>query len=162
MTGPAEKLHSLSIVVNGETANVLVTPRELLCDVLRDRLGFTGTHVGCGTGQCGSCTVIIDGETVRSCLTLAVQVDGAAIETIESVSNAGELHPVQQAFHEHHALQCGFCTPGIVIAAVAMFRENATPSDEQIATMLQGHLCRCTGYRNITEALRSVAHAGDH
>lgn len=158
----AEKLHPLSIVVNGEATAVSVSPRELLCDLLRDRLGLTGTHVGCGTGQCGSCTVIIDGETVRSCLTLAIQAEGSTIETIESVSAPGELHPVQQAFHEHHALQCGFCTPGIVIAAVAMFRENAAPADEQIATMLQGHLCRCTGYRNITEALRSVAHAGEH
>jgi carbon-monoxide dehydrogenase small subunit len=161
MTVPAEKPHFVSVTVNGERANLHVSPRRLLADLLRDDLGLTGTHVGCGTGECGSCTVIIDGETVRSCLTLAVQADGASIETIESVGSSGRLHPVQQAFHTHHALQCGFCTPGIVISAVALFRKNTKPADAEIAEVLQGHLCRCTGYRNMIDALRSIAHAED-
>jgi len=161
MTIPAEKSHFISVTVNGERAILHVSPRRLLADLLRDDLGLTGTHVGCGTGECGSCTVIIDGETVRSCLTLAVQADGATIETIESVGSSGRLHPVQRAFHTHHALQCGFCTPGIIISAVALFRKNTRPADAEIAEVLQGHLCRCTGYRNMIDALRSIAHAED-
>jgi aerobic-type carbon monoxide dehydrogenase small subunit (CoxS/CutS family) len=158
MTGAKEL--SISVVVNGEARQVKVAPSRLLSDFLRDDLGLTGTHVGCGTGECGSCTVIVDGETVRSCLALTVQADGATIETIEGVAKSGEMHPVQQAFQAHHALQCGFCTPGIVVATVAMLRDNATPREQDVTDMLQGHLCRCTGYANIVKALRSIANGG--
>jgi aerobic carbon-monoxide dehydrogenase small subunit len=156
----AEKAHSISLVVNGTATELEIPPQRLLSDVLREDLGLTGTHVGCGTGECGSCTVIVDGEPVRSCLSLAVQADGTTVETIEGIGKAGALHPVQQAFHDHHALQCGFCTPGIVVAAVALLRSNKSPTDEDLAKLLQGHLCRCTGYSNIAEALHSVAKAG--
>ena len=160
MTMTSAKELSISVVVNGEARQATVPPSRLLSDFLRDDLGLTGTHVGCGTGECGSCTVIVDGETVRSCLGLTVQANGATIETIESVAKSGEMHPVQQAFHAHHALQCGFCTPGIVVAAVAMLRNNAAPPEQDVTDMLQGHLCRCTGYANIVKALRSVANGG--
>jgi aerobic-type carbon monoxide dehydrogenase small subunit (CoxS/CutS family) len=157
-----ENKRLITLTVNGEPLEAVVPPRQLLCDYLREDLGLTGTHVGCGTGECGSCTVIIDGETVRSCLTLAVQADGTAVETIEGVGSKGAMHPVQQAFHACHALQCGFCTPGIVVAAVALLRNTAAPRREDVANMLQGHLCRCTGYANIVEALHSVTTAGGH
>lgn len=150
-------LHGIAVTVNGEPSDAAVPARLLLSEFLRDRLGLTGTHVGCGTGACGSCTVLLDGAPVRSCLVLAVQADGAAIETIEGVGAPERLHPVQQAFHDHHALQCGFCTPGLVMAAVALFRAAPRPAPEALEAMLQGHLCRCTGYRNIAEALASVA-----
>jgi aerobic-type carbon monoxide dehydrogenase small subunit (CoxS/CutS family) len=157
-----EKKLLISLTVNGEPQQAFVPPRQLLSDYLREDLGLTGTHVGCGTGECGSCTVIIDGETARSCLMLAVQADGTAVETIEGVGKQGAMHPVQEAFHTCHALQCGFCTPGIVVAAVALLRNVATPRREDVADMLQGHLCRCTGYANIVEALRSVTNTGGH
>lgn len=150
-------LHRIAATVNGEPAEATVPPRLLLSELLRDRLGLTGTHVGCGTGACGSCTVLVDGAPMRACLMLAVQADGATIETIESVGGPEGLHPVQQAFQDHHALQCGFCTPGIVMAAVSLFREDPQPSPEALDAMLQGHLCRCTGYRNIAEALATLA-----
>jgi aerobic carbon-monoxide dehydrogenase small subunit len=162
MTATTERRFSVSVFVNGEPRQATVSSRRLLSDFLREDLGLTGTHVGCGTGECGSCTVIVDGETMRSCLSLAVQSDGAAIETIEGIAKAGEMHPVQQAFHAHHALQCGFCTPGIIVAAVAMLRNNAAPQERDVTNMLQGHLCRCTGYANIVEALHSVANGGGH
>jgi aerobic carbon-monoxide dehydrogenase small subunit len=146
----------ISVVVNSESHEVSVPSARLLSDFLRIDLGLTGTHVGCGTGECGACTVLVDGAPIRSCLSLAVRADGRSIETIESFGEEGMLHPVQQAFHEHHALQCGFCTPGFVTAAVALLRKNSEPSDEDIFTLLQGHLCRCTGYSNIVEALRSL------
>jgi aerobic carbon-monoxide dehydrogenase small subunit len=146
----------ISVVVNSESHEVSVPSARLLSDFLRIDLGLTGTHVGCGTGECGACTVLVDGAPIRSCLSLAVRADGRSIETIESFGEGGMLHPVQQAFHEHHALQCGFCTPGFVTAAVALLRKNSEPSDEDIFTLLQGHLCRCTGYSNIVEALRSL------
>jgi len=162
MTMTSEKQFSVSIVVNGEPRQATVSPRRLLSDFLREDFGLTGTHVGCGTGECGSCTVIVDGETARSCLSLAVQADAATIETIEGMAHGGEMHAVQQAFHAHHALQCGFCTPGIVVAAVAMLRNKAAPQQQDVTDMLQGHLCRCTGYTNIVEALRSIANGGGH
>ncbi len=160
MTIADKKQVPISVVVNGEQTEASVAPRRLLSDFLREDLGLTGTHVGCGTGECGSCTVMVDGEAVRSCLSLAVQADGASIETIEGIGKPGHLHPVQEAFHAHHALQCGFCTPGIVVSAVALMRGNASPNDDDISNMLQGHLCRCTGYANIVEALRAVANGG--
>lgn len=150
------KQFSISLVVNSETREASVPPSRLLSDFLRVDLGLTGTHVGCGTGECGACTVLVDGTPIRSCLSLAVQADGTSIETIESFGTEAQLHPVQQAFHEHHALQCGFCTPGLVTAAVALFRKNKALGDEDIFTLMQGHLCRCTGYYNILEALRSL------
>lgn len=157
MTGATQ---DVVLAVNGAPVAQAVAPRLLLSDLLRDTLGLTGTHVGCGTGACGSCTVLLDGEPVRSCLILAVQADGTRIETIESVGTPERLHPVQQALHEAHGLQCGFCTPGIVMSAVALFRETPRPDASAIGTMLQGHLCRCTGYRNIVRALQAVCTAG--
>ncbi|MFC7052045.1 (2Fe-2S)-binding protein [Hansschlegelia quercus] len=151
----------MTLTVNGERSDHAVRPRLLLSELLRDTLRLTGTHVGCGTGACGSCTVLLDGEPVRSCLTLAVQADGSEVETIESVGTPEALHPVQAAFNKSHALQCGFCTPGFIMSAVALFRRSAKPSGEQIDSMLQGHLCRCTGYRNIKEALRSAAETAE-
>lgn len=153
---------AIALTVNGQQIECAVRPRLLLSELLRDELRLTGTHVGCGTGACGSCTVLLDGEPVRSCLTLAAQADGAVIETVESIGTPDNLHPIQAAFRAHHALQCGFCTPGFLMSAVALFRRTPHPTDPEIDTMLQGHLCRCTGYRGITEALRSVANAGEH
>ena len=155
----SSSLNDLRVIVNGEPVFAAVPSGRLLADFLRDELGLTGTHIGCGEGPCGSCTVLLDGEPVRSCLMLALQAQGCSIETIESVGTSAELHPVQAALHEHHALQCGFCTPGLVMSSVAMFRANPQPSRGEIATMLQGHLCRCTGYRNIIEALETLAGA---
>jgi aerobic-type carbon monoxide dehydrogenase small subunit (CoxS/CutS family) len=155
----SSSLNDLRVTVNGEPIFAAVPSGRLLADFLRDELGLTGTHIGCGEGPCGSCTVLLNGEPVRSCLMLALQAQGCSIETIESVGTSTELHPVQAALHEHHALQCGFCTPGLVMSSVAMFRTNPHPSRGEIATMLQGHLCRCTGYRNIIEALETLAGA---
>jgi len=160
--------HPIRLTINGETVAWQARPRLLLSELLRDGLGLTGTHVGCGTGVCGSCTVLLDGQPVRACLLLAVQADGSSVETIESVGEsagesaggAGRLHPVQEAFQAHHALQCGFCTPGIVMSAVALFRATPRPDRAAIETLLEGHLCRCTGYRNIAAALASVAESG--
>ena len=151
----------VSLRVNGQDTASTVSPRLLLSELLRDELRLTGTHVGCGTGACGSCTVLLDGEPVRSCLVLAAQADGAAVETIESVGTPEALHPIQAAFRAHHGLQCGFCTPGFIMSAVALFRRSAQPTRNEIDEMMQGHLCRCTGYRNIVEALVSVAKAGE-
>lgn len=148
---------TVSVTVNGQPARRSVAANRLLSELIRDDLHLTGTHVGCGTGACGSCTVLLDGEPVRACLVLARQADGASIETIESVGTPEALHPIQAAFRAHHALQCGFCTPGFVMSAVALFRRNARPTAAEIERVLQDHLCRCTGYRNIAEALHAVA-----
>jgi aerobic-type carbon monoxide dehydrogenase small subunit (CoxS/CutS family) len=153
----SSSLHDLKLVVNGQTISAKVPAALRLADFLRDELGLTGTHIGCGEGPCGSCTVLLAGDPVRSCLMLAVQAQGCSIETIESVGSDTELHPVQAALHQHHALQCGFCTPGLVMSAVSLFRANPHPSRNEIATMLQGHLCRCTGYLNIIEAMETLA-----
>ena len=157
MTSPAAPI---ALMVNGQRTGCTVRPRLRLTELLRDELRLTGTHVGCGTGACGSCTVLLDGGPIRACLVLAVQADGAAVETIESVGTPESLHPVQAAFRAHHALQCGFCTPGFIMSAVALFRRSPRASEAEIAATVQGHLCRCTGYRNITDALHSVANAG--
>ena len=127
--------------------------RRLLVHFLRDDLGLTGTHVGCDTGNCGACTIHLDGEPVKSCMLLAVQVDGAAITTIEGLAPDGELTPLQRAFNEHHALQCGYCTPGMLMSATALLERNAHPSEEEVRIALQGNICRCTGYWNIVEAV---------
>jgi aerobic carbon-monoxide dehydrogenase small subunit len=151
-------LPEVTLTVNGEARTVDIEPRELLVYVLRERLGLTGTNVGCDTSSCGSCTVLLDGESVKSCTVLGVQAAGAEVTTIEGLAGPdGSLHPVQQAFHEHHALQCGYCTPGMVMAAVSLIEEGAAGSEEQIRHGLEGNLCRCTGYHNIVKAVEAAA-----
>jgi carbon-monoxide dehydrogenase small subunit len=149
----------VSIAVNGERREAEVEPRQLLVYFLRDQVGLKGTSVGCDTSSCGACTVLVDGESVKSCTVLAVQADGAEVTTIEGLAENGELHPVQQAFHEQHALQCGYCTPGFVMATVSLLRENPNPSEEEIRHGLEGNLCRCTGYHNIVKAVQAAAEA---
>ena len=148
---------SISVTVNGTRHERTVEPRLLLSDFLRHELGLTGTHVGCEHGVCGACTVLLDGEAVRSCLMFAVQSDGQAIETVEGLAAGNELHPIQQAFHACHALQCGFCTPGMLMTLVPFLRDHPRPSEPEIRTVLSGHLCRCTGYANIVDAVRAAA-----
>ena len=143
--------------LNGEVAEVDVEPRELLLDTLRDRLAMTGTHAACEQGACGACTVLIDGNGARSCLMFTVQVGGSEVRTIEGVGSPGSLHPIQQALSEHHGLQCGFCTPGIVLTALELFETDPHPSREQIVEWMSGNLCRCTGYINIISALEALA-----
>ena len=150
----------VAITVNGERREAEVEPRQLLVYFLRNQIGLTGTNVGCDTSSCGACTVLVDGESVKSCTVFAVQADGAEVTTIEGLADNGELHPVQQAFHEQHALQCGYCTPGFVMAAVSLLRENPSPSEEEIRLGLEGNLCRCTGYHNIVKAVQAAAEAG--
>jgi carbon-monoxide dehydrogenase small subunit len=145
------------LTVNGTRREVEVEPRELLVYVLRERLGLTGTNVGCDTSSCGACTVLIGGESVKSCTVLGVQADGLDITTIEGLATNGELHPVQQAFHEQHGLQCGFCTPGMVMASVSLIAENPKPTEAEIREALEGNLCRCTGYHNIVKAVQQAA-----
>jgi len=152
-------LRRVAITVNGARHELELEPRELLVYVLRERLGLTGTNVGCDTSSCGACTVLLDGESVKSCTLLGVQADGAEITTIEGLARNGELHPVQQAFHESHALQCGYCTPGMVLATVSLLAESPHPSEEEIRSALDGNLCRCTGYHNIVKAVQAVAGA---
>lgn len=148
---------ALELTVNGRTYREEVQPRLLLSDFLRHRLGLSGTHVGCEHGVCGACTIRLDGAAVRSCLLLAVQADGCAIETVEGLAANGELHPLQEAFREHHALQCGFCTSGILMAAADLLEQDRTPTRDEIVDMLSGHLCRCTGYEPIVDAIAQVA-----
>ena len=145
------------LTVNGARHELDIEPRELLVYVLRDRLGLTGTNVGCDTSSCGACTVHVDGASAKSCTLLGVQADGAEITTIEGLARNGELHPVQQAFHDHHALQCGYCTPGMVMAAVSLIDEGGATSEEAIREGLEGNLCRCTGYHNLVAAVQDAA-----
>jgi carbon-monoxide dehydrogenase small subunit len=147
----------ISLSLNGVEESVEVETRETLADVLRNRLGFTGTHVGCASGVCGACTVLLDGISVRSCLLLAVQVDGVHVETVEGLTAGPRLHPIQEAFRQYHALQCGFCTPGFLMTALELLRENADPSACEIREAIGGNLCRCTGYVNIVRAIRAAA-----
>jgi carbon-monoxide dehydrogenase small subunit len=148
----------ISLEVNGTRVDGSVEPRLLLADFLRDEVGLTGTHLGCEHGVCGACTVQFDGAPVRSCLMFAVQADGHQIATVEGLApSAEELHPIQQAFHEYHALQCGFCTPGILMTVEAFLRDHPDPTPGQVKTMLSGNLCRCTGYQNITTAVLEAA-----
>jgi len=149
----------VTVEVNGTTYSHDVEPRLLLVHYLREDCGLTGTNVGCDTSSCGACTVHLNGESVKSCTVLAVQADGAEVTTIEGLAQNGELHPVQQAFHEQHALQCGFCTPGMVMAAVSLLEESPSPSEEEIRHALEGNLCRCTGYHNIVRAVQAAASA---
>jgi 2-furoyl-CoA dehydrogenase 2Fe-2S iron sulfur subunit len=148
---------TVELTVNGRRYREEVEPRLLLSDFLRHTLGLTGTHVGCEHGVCGACTIRLDGVAVRSCLLLAAQADGSAIETIEGLAADGELHPLQEAFREHHALQCGFCTAGILMAATDLLEREGTPTREEMVDMLSGHLCRCTGYEPIVHAIAQVA-----
>jgi carbon-monoxide dehydrogenase small subunit len=150
-------VRSVSITVNDEVRSLELEPRELLVYVLRERLGLTGTNVGCDTSSCGACTVLLDGESVKSCTLLGVQADGHEITTIEGLATNGALHPVQEAFHREHGLQCGYCTPGFVMATVSLLRESPRPSEEQIRHALEGNLCRCTGYHNIVRAVQAAA-----
>jgi aerobic-type carbon monoxide dehydrogenase small subunit (CoxS/CutS family) len=150
----------VALTVNGTLHELDLEPRELLVYVLRERLGLTGTNVGCDTSSCGTCTILLDGESVKSCTVLGVQAEGTTIRTIEGLAGAdGALHPVQQAFHEHHALQCGYCTPGMVLAAVSLIESGHASSEEEIRNGLEGNLCRCTGYHNIVKAVHAAAGA---
>jgi aerobic carbon-monoxide dehydrogenase small subunit len=147
----------VQVTVNGERRESVVEARTLLVHWLRDELGLTGTHIGCDTTNCGACTVHLDGESVKSCTVLAVQADGAEVTTIEGLAPESGLHPLQDAFWEKHGLQCGFCTPGMIMAAADLLRRNPNPSDEEIRHGLEGNLCRCTGYQNIIEAVKAAA-----
>jgi carbon-monoxide dehydrogenase small subunit len=149
----------LRVTVNGRELEREVEPRMLLVHFLRDELGLTGTHVGCDTSSCGACTVRLDGGAVKSCTVFAFQADGLEVETIEGLAKDGELHPLQRAFHEHHALQCGYCTPGMIMAATEILARNPNPTDDEIRKALEGNLCRCTGYHNIVEAIKAAASA---
>jgi carbon-monoxide dehydrogenase small subunit len=151
------KAHPISITVNGDRYQRSVEPRLLLSDFLRHDLGLTGTHVGCEHGVCGACTVLFDGEPVRSCLVFAVQADGHEVRTVESLGTIEELHPLQKAFQEKHALQCGYCTPGFLMTLVPWLAEHPAPSDDEIREAISGNLCRCTGYQNIVEAVKMAA-----
>ena len=152
-----ETSRTISVEVNGTTYEREVEARRLLVHFLRDDLDLTGTHVGCDTGNCGACSVILNGTLVKSCMLLAVQANGASIETVEGLSDGEELTALQQAFNEHHALQCGYCTPGMLMSATALLRENPSPSEDEIKKALQGNICRCTGYWNIFEAVKAAS-----
>ena len=150
----------IALTVNGTRCEAAVEPRQLLAYFLRDQLGLKGTNVGCDTTSCGTCTVLVDGESVKSCNVFAVQADGCEVTTVEGLATGDELHPVQQAFHEQHALQCGYCTPGFVMATISLLKENPNPSEAEIREGLEGNLCRCTGYHNIVKAVQAAARAG--
>jgi carbon-monoxide dehydrogenase small subunit len=150
---------TVSMTVNGKAATGNVEGRTLLVQFLRDNLGLTGTHVGCDTSQCGACVVHVDGKSVKSCTLLAVQANGAKVTTIEGLATNGELHPMQAAFKEHHGLQCGYCTPGMVMSAVDLASRNSDPSEKQVREWLEGNICRCTGYHNIVKAVQAGAKA---
>jgi carbon-monoxide dehydrogenase small subunit len=149
----------VSFTLNGESVEATVESRTLLVEMLRDTLGRTGTHVGCDTSQCGACVIHVDGRSVKSCTMLAVQAEGAELTTIEGVARDGSLHPMQEAFREHHGLQCGFCTPGMIMSALDLVQRNADPDEKQIREWLEGNLCRCTGYQNIVRAVKAGAAA---
>jgi len=154
---PVVTAQTVSVEVNGTTFEREVEARRLLIHFLRDDLDLTGSHVGCDTGNCGACSVLVDGTLVKSCMVLAIQTDGAKIETVEGLSGDEQLSDLQQAFSDHHALQCGYCTPGMLMSATALLRENASPSDEEIARAIQGNICRCTGYWNIVKAVKAAS-----
>ena len=152
--------HSVSLTVNGEARTIEVEPRRLLVHAIREDLGLTGTHVGCDTSNCGACTVHLDGQAVKSCTVLAVQADGAQVTTIEGLGSEGNLHPVQEAFWEEHGLQCGYCTPGMIMASADLLRRNPKPDEAEVRHALEGNLCRCTGYHNIVKAVLDAAQNG--
>jgi carbon-monoxide dehydrogenase small subunit len=159
MADRRESTSVLSLVVNGESCSLEIEPRTLLAHALRDELGLTGTHIGCDTSQCGACTVLLDGRAVKSCTVLALQAEGAEVTTIEGLASNGEMHPVQRAFIEHHGLQCGFCTPGVILTSVDLLSRDAEPSHATIRHALRGNLCRCTGYQTIVESVRAAGDA---
>lgn len=148
---------AVSMTVNGKQVSGEVEPRTLLVDFLRYNLGLTGTHVGCDTSQCGCCVIHMDGDSVKACTLLAAQAQGASITTIEGLAQGGRLHPVQEAFREHHGLQCGFCTPGMIMSAADLLQKNASPTEHEVREWLEGNLCRCTGYHNIVKAILAAA-----
>ena len=149
--------HTIRLTVNGTTYERSVPVRLTLADFLREELNLTGTHLGCEHGVCGACTILCDGEAVRSCLMLAVQADGASLTTVEQLARGDDLHPLQQAFHQHHALQCGFCTPGFLMTAVAFLRETPHPNEDEVREAIAGNICRCTGYMSIVQAILEVS-----
>ena len=153
-------MQTIRLTVNGRAYERTVDVRLTLADFLRDELNLTGTHLGCGHGICGACTILFDGEAVRSCLLLAVQADGATLMTVEGLAQGEALHPLQQAFHEHHALQCGFCTPGFLMTAVAFLQETQNPSEAQVREAISGNICRCTGYAPIVQAILQARRGG--
>ena len=150
-------MKKISVTVNGTTQQSEVEPRLLLVHYLRDVLGLTGTHIGCETSLCGACTVMVDGQAVKSCTVLAAQADGSNVTTIEGLAQSGNLHPVQQAFWEHHGLQCGFCTPGMIMATTQLLQRNPDPTEEEIRHGIEGNICRCTGYQHIVQAVQCAA-----
>jgi aerobic carbon-monoxide dehydrogenase small subunit len=149
--------HPVTVTINGVEYEREVEARKLLIHFVRDDLDLTGSHIGCDTGNCGACSMIVNGTLVKSCMMLAVQADGATIETVEGLADGEQLSPLQQSFSEHHALQCGYCTPGMLMSATALLRDNPSPSEDEIRKALQGNICRCTGYWNIFEAVKAVA-----
>jgi carbon-monoxide dehydrogenase small subunit len=149
--------HAITVTVNGEERSLEVEPRLLLVHFLREKLGLTGTHVGCDTTSCGACTVLVDGVPIKSCTHFAVQVDGRELKTVEGLAQGGQLHPIQEGFKEEHGLQCGFCTPGMLLVSSALLEENADPTEEEIRWALSGNICRCTGYQNIVKAVEWAA-----
>jgi carbon-monoxide dehydrogenase small subunit len=148
---------AVNLTVNGKAVTRDVEPRTLLSTLLREDLRLTGTHIGCDTSQCGCCVVLVDGDSVKSCTMLAAQADGCAVTTIEGLANGDQLHPMQEAFREHHGLQCGFCTPGMIMSAVDLLQHNPDPSEQEIRGWLEGNICRCTGYQNIVKAIQACA-----
>ncbi|MFC3477917.1 (2Fe-2S)-binding protein [Halobacterium litoreum] len=149
--------HDITLTVNGTDHDLAVESRTLLVHALRDELGYTGTNVGCESSLCGACTVLVDGDAVKSCTELAVRADGAEVETVEGLADGGDFHPIQEGFQEEHGLQCGYCTPGMMLSAVDLLDENPDPDDEEIREALEGNLCRCTGYQNIVNAVQNAA-----
>ncbi|SLN76914.1 (2Fe-2S)-binding protein [Oceanibacterium hippocampi] len=148
---------TVSMTVNGKSVSADVEPRTLLVEFIRQNLHLTGTHVGCDTSQCGACVVHVDGRSVKSCTMLAMQADGAAVTTVEGLATNGKMHPIQKAFNEHHGLQCGFCTPGMLMSAIDLIKRHPNPSEETIRHELEGNICRCTGYQNIVKAVKAAA-----
>jgi carbon-monoxide dehydrogenase small subunit len=149
--------HPIAVTINGETYERTVLARTLLVHFIRDALALRGTHIGCDTGNCGACTVIYNGRTIKSCMMLAAQADGAEIQTVEGLSENGELGPIQRAFHEHHGLQCGYCTPGLLMSATALLRDNPRPPEADIRRGIRGNVCRCTGYVNVVRSIEAAA-----
>ena len=155
--GTFSKAQTISVTVNGTTYEREVEARKLLIHFIRDDLDLTGSHIGCDTGNCGACSVIVDGTLTKSCMMLAVQADGSSVETVEGLADGDELNKLQQSFKDHHALQCGYCTPGMLMSATALLRENPHPSEDEIKKGLQGNICRCTGYWNIFDAVKAAS-----
>jgi aerobic carbon-monoxide dehydrogenase small subunit len=157
MSADVGTVHPISITINGETYERTVEARQLLVHFIRDVVGLQGTHIGCDTGNCGACSIIVNGKLVKSCMMLAAQCDGATVETVEGLASDGELSPLQRAFHEEHGLQCGYCTPGLLMSATYLLRQNPNPDEEEIRRGIRGNICRCTGYVNVVKAVQSAA-----